>query len=189
MIRRDPWPSRIIALLGHTNTVNVLDLVPGLIGLAGTIQKPVVPCDDADVQTVRGLIRHARGAEDALDYVGLENVAPNGILDLGLQCDRWADDMDAVLVLVMGGIGLGRRLEHHEELEGISTRWRLEEAGEGVGIGRNELTDLFGREAAAKGTTCGITEVEVNQNRSVGLVFLQEGAGTAITEYMIMCET
>ena len=69
--------------------------------------------------------------------------------------------MHAVLVLVVSGVGLRCWLEHDEELEGIAAR-RLKETGKGIGVGSDELTDLFGREAAMEWATRGITEVEID---------------------------
>jgi hypothetical protein len=47
---------------------------------------------------------------------------------------------------------------------------------DGVGVGGDKFANLFVREAATQGSTGGITEIEIDENRALRLVFLQKGA-------------
>ena len=68
---------------GQSGTKDVFHLIPRLVGLTRTIEKPVVALNDGNIQTVLFSISHTGVTEDALNCAVLEQPTPDSILNFG----------------------------------------------------------------------------------------------------------
>jgi hypothetical protein len=96
--------------------------------------------------------------------------------------------MNTVFLCVVCGVGLGIGFELYIELHCAEIFWYGEEAGECVSVCCDESTNVGLREAPTEWSTGKITEVQIDEDRADGFVFLEKGTGFSTGYNMFVCE-